>query len=107
MIYTIDEIRQRVLPVAEKYRLKAVYLFGSYARVEAREDSDIDLLIDATDSGLLGLAYGGLYHDLEEALDKSIDMITVKSLEQPAYHESDIRFREAIQRERREIYGAA
>ena len=107
MIYTIEEIRQRVLPVAEKYHLKAIYLFGSYARGDAREDSDIDLLIDATDSGLRGLAYGGLYHDLEEALGKSIDMITVKSLEQPARHESDIRFRETIQRERREIYGVA
>ena len=37
MIYTIDEISSRIRPVAEKYHLKAVYLFGSYARGEARD----------------------------------------------------------------------
>ena len=31
MVYTLDEIRRRVQPVAEKYHLKAVYVFGSYA----------------------------------------------------------------------------
>ena len=46
MIYTIDEISSRIRPVAEKYHLKAVYLFGSYARGEARDDSDVDLLVD-------------------------------------------------------------
>ena len=46
MIYTIDEISSRIRPVAEKYHLKAVYLFGSYARGEARDDSDVDLLVE-------------------------------------------------------------
>ena len=46
MIYTIEEIRRRITPVAVRYRLKAVYLFGSYARGEATDESDIDLLID-------------------------------------------------------------
>ena len=60
MVYTLEEISRRVRPVAEKYNLKAVYVFGSYARGEADEDSDVDLLIDDTNSGLRGLAYGGL-----------------------------------------------
>ena len=71
MVYTLDEIAQRVRPVAEKYHLRAVYVFGSYARGEAREESDVDLLIDDTDSGLRGLAYGGLCYDLEEALENA------------------------------------
>lgn len=107
MIYTLEEISCRVRPVAEKYKLKAVYVFGSYARGEAREDSDVDLLIDATDSGMRGLAYGGLYCDLEDALEKPIDMVTVRALAQPPAHKSDLFFREAVQRERREIYVAA
>lgn len=107
MVYTLEEIARRVRPVAEKYRLKAVYIFGSYARGDAREDSDVDLLVDATGSGLRGFAYGGLYHDLESALEKPIDMVTVSSLEQPARHDSDIHFRETLQRERREIYGVS
>ena len=90
MVYTLEEIRRRVQPVAEKYHLRAVYVFGSYARGEAREDSDIDLLIDAEGSGLRGFAYGGLYQDLEDALEKPIDLITVGSLTQPTHHKSDM-----------------
>ena len=107
MVYTLEEIRRRVQPVAEKYHLRTVYVFGSYARGEAREDSDIDLLIDAEGSGLRGFAYGGLYQDLEDALEKPIDLITVGSLTQPTHHKSDIQFRETLKKEQREVYGVA
>lgn len=106
-IYSLEDIRARVRPVAEKYHLRAVYVFGSYARGEAREDSDIDLLIDAEGSGLRGLAFGGLYEELLEVLEKPIDMITVCSLTQPTQHASDMRFREMLLRERKRIYGGA
>ena len=46
MIYTAEEIRRRITPVAVRYRLKAEYLFGSYARGEATDESDVELLID-------------------------------------------------------------
>ena len=46
MIYTAEEIRRCITPVAVRYRLKAVYLFGSHTRGEATDESDIDLLID-------------------------------------------------------------
>lgn len=107
MVYTLEEIARRVRPVAEKYHLRAVYVFGSYARGEAREDSDVDLLVDATDSGLSGWDYGGLYGDLEEAVGKEIDMVTLRGLEQPPRHRSDVRFKEAVRKERLEIYAVA
>lgn len=108
MVYTLEEISRRVRPVAEKYKLKAVYVFGSYARGDAREDSDIDLLVDTCGVDLSGFfAIGGLYNDLEEALEKELDMVTVSALEQPICHKSDIGFREAVKRERRKIYAVA
>lgn len=107
MVYTLDEIARRIRPVAEQYKLKAVYVFGSYARGEAREDSDVDLLIDDTDSGLRGFAYGGLYGDLRDALEKDIDMVPVSGLDLPAHHKTDVDFREAVQMERREVYAVA
>lgn len=107
MVYTLDEIARRVRPVAEKYHLRAVYVFGSYARGEAHEDSDVDLLIDDTGSGLRGLAYGGLCFDLEEALGKEISFLVMDSLEGPCRVKSDIYFRENVNRERRQIYVAA
>ena len=107
MIYSLEEIARRVRPIAEQYRLRAVYVFGSYARGEADEDSDIDFLVDTSGSGLSGFAYGGLYSDLEEAMEKPIDMVIVSALEQPCQHKSEVDFRQAIQRERREVYVAA
>ena len=48
MIYTLEQIRDAVAPIAKKYQIPAVYLFGSYARGTATEESDIDLLVDTT-----------------------------------------------------------
>ena len=108
MIYTLEEIEQRIRPVAEKYRLQAVYVFGSYARGEAKEDSDVDILVDTSGSGLSTLlALGGLYSDLEEVLEKELSLVTMDSLDGPCLMESDAYFRENVRRERRKVYAAA
>lgn len=108
MIYTIDEISRRIRPVAEKYHLKTAHLFGSYARGEAREDSDIDLLVDLSGADLSGFfAIGGLYNDLETALQKEIDLLTTASFEQPCHRMSDKLFQEIVNKERRKIYAVA
>ncbi len=104
--YTLEEIRQRITPVAEKYRLAAVWVFGSYARGEADADSDVDLLVDLRGSIVRGIVLGGLYNDLAEALGTELDLVTLGSLEQPARFPSDVRFRETLERERRMIYAA-
>lgn len=108
MVYHVDEIRRIVAPIAIKYHLKAVYLFGSYARGTATESSDIDLLIDTSGTELKSLfALGALYCDLENALHKSIDLITVSSMEQETQMQADQQFRETINRERVRIFTAA
>lgn len=48
-VYKIEEIAERVRPIAERYGVGKIYLFGSYARGEATEESDIDLLVDASE----------------------------------------------------------
>ncbi|MBC8560776.1 nucleotidyltransferase family protein [Fumia xinanensis] len=78
-IYTIDEIRDIVTPIAKHHHVSKMYLFGSYARGEADASSDIDLRIDAANLRSL-FALGGLYADLEEALNKSLDLVTTESL---------------------------
>ena len=108
MVYTIEEIRTIVSPIAMKYHLKAVFLFGSYARGTATSASDIDLLIDTTGADLDSLfKLGALYNDLSDALKKEIDMVTVASIEQPAIRTSEIAFRENILKERKSLYAAA
>jgi hypothetical protein len=81
MVYTIDELKAKIKPIAEKYDLPAVYVFGSYARGEATEDSDIDILIDKTGSKVKSLFdLGGLYNDLSEDFEKKVDIVTTYTL---------------------------
>lgn len=44
---TIPQIKLAVTKVGKKYGIKSAYLFGSYAKGEATESSDVDILIDA------------------------------------------------------------
>ena len=44
-ILTIGDIQRIVKPLAEKYHISEVYIFGSYARSEAIPNSDIDFLV--------------------------------------------------------------
>ncbi|MBR4172681.1 MAG: nucleotidyltransferase domain-containing protein [Kiritimatiellae bacterium] len=105
--YTIEEITRRITPVAQKYGLAAVYLFGSYARGEATADSDVDLLVDLRGSVIKGLNFVSLYNELEAALGISIDIVTADSLQIPTTRRGQLHFREAVQRERKMIYAAA
>lgn len=78
--YTIEEIKTIVEPIARKYGVKRVYLFGSYARGNVTENSDVDLRIDK--GSLKGLfALCGLYTEIEEALQMKVDILTTGSLE--------------------------
>ena len=52
-ILSTNEIAARVRPIAEKYRVQAVYLFGSYARGEADETSDLDFLDASSAASIL------------------------------------------------------
>ena len=107
MIYSIHEIQQRIAPVVKQYGVKAVFLFGSYARGEAREDSDI-VLVDTSGTNLRTLlSLGTLYCDLEAALQKPIDLITVSALEQRAQMPSEEMFKETVMKERLNVYDAA
>ena len=108
MVYTLNEIQSIITPIAIKYKLKAVYIFGSYARGTAKEQSDIDLLVDTTDTGLDTLfKLGALYDEISNSFTKEIDMVTLSSIEQPPIRKSEIAFKENVLREKEKIYDAA
>ena len=70
---SIGEIKEIVSEIAERYGAERVYLFGSYARGEERDDSDIDLHVFEGD--IRGFRIGGFYADLEEKLEKKISLV--------------------------------
>ena len=45
-IFTVEELRRKITPYANKYGVKTIGIFGSYARGDADEKSDVDVMID-------------------------------------------------------------
>ena len=79
-IYTLDEIRSIANPIARRYNIAALYLFGSYARGEATAESDLDFRVDRGQLTDL-LELGGLYSDLEEGFSQTkLDVLTTQML---------------------------
>ena len=79
---TKEQIAALVRPVAQKYGIKAIWLFGSRARGDNRPDSDVDLLIRLDDAKVNGFAIGGVYNDLNTAIPNiDVDMIEESVLE--------------------------
>lgn len=59
--------------------LKA-YLFGSYSRNEADNDSDVDILVDLDYSQHIGLGFVQMKLDLEQKLQKSVDLVSSQAV---------------------------
>ena len=69
----IEEIKGKILPILKKYGVTRAGIFGSVVRGEAREDSDIDILVEI-ESRMSLLDFVGLKLELEEALGKPVDL---------------------------------
>lgn len=76
---TLQTLKQNLIPLLRKKRVKRAAFFGSFARGDNRPDSDIDLLIDlGPKKSLLDLI--GLEQDLEDKFKKDFDLVTYRSL---------------------------
>ena len=78
----IEDIRHVILPILKKWRINKASLFGSYVRGEAREDSDIDLLVELDDEFSI-LDFIELKLEIEDAINKKVDFVefcTIKPL---------------------------
>ncbi len=81
----IDELKQKreeILRIAAKHGVKAVRVFGSVARGEAGEDSDIDFLIEVGGPTTPWFP-GGLVADLEELLGRRVSVIEPDAVREP------------------------
>ena len=76
--------------------VKKAWLFGSYARGEQQEDSDVDLLVqfDRENAKIGLLKYASMIIDLEKELDRSVDLVEEGSLlpwaEETANHDKKL-----------------
>ena len=77
-VLSIEALRYLVYPVAIKNRLRSVYLFGSYARGEAAEDSDVDLMIDSDEITTMN-QFLSIEEELKRAFGKGVDLVMAEA----------------------------
>ncbi len=78
-IYTLDKIKSILLNVIDNYKdeISFCYLFGSYAKGYAKDESDVDICINTT---LTGFRFVGLVENLHQVLKKKVDVIRFNDL---------------------------
>lgn len=76
---TILDIKNKIIPILRKYGVIKASLFGSIVRGENTDQSDIDLLVELPETASL-LELASLKMDLEERLEKKVDVLTYDSL---------------------------
>lgn len=107
MIYSIEEIQSVIKPICEAYRINEAYIFGSYSRNEATETSDIDFVVDTENSNIVSLLDKMAFkNQLENLLEKKIDVILKSSLDNPSNRKRNPFILKNIQEDMKVIYGA-
>jgi predicted nucleotidyltransferase len=75
-----QESTQQLIAYLETQPVLKAFLFGSYARNEATETSDVDLLVELDYSQPIGLEFVQMQLDLQKLLSKKVDLITERGL---------------------------
>ena len=73
-VYTIKEIKSIIKPILQKYGIFDIYLFGSYARGEANNESDVDIYCERGNIKNL-IDQENLISELEKSLNKKVDIV--------------------------------
>ena len=82
----VSTIKKIITPIARSYGVKRIYLFGSYAKGNATENSDIDLLIEKGKPMSL-LKLSGMRQSVEVALELPVDLVSTSGIEDEFYQE--------------------
>ena len=69
----IEQIKQSILPILDRYGVSKAALFGSVVTDQMRADSDIDILVQI-DKDISLLDFVGLKIELEQSLKRNVDL---------------------------------
>ena len=85
----IEKLKEKIKPIAKKYNLAYVWIFGSYAKKKQKKDSDVDIIV-RTEDVLGGFKIVEVKFALEEALEKQVDIITTGSIKGSLLEDEDL-----------------
>ena len=74
----IEKLREQREVLSRRYPIHRLALFGSWARDEALEDSDVDILVEVDPS--IGIRFVDLAHDLEQVLGRRVDLVSRRAI---------------------------
>lgn len=76
---SIDEVKEKAVPILRAAGARRSAIFGSFARGEATPESDIDILVDLPEDQSL-FDHVGLKFKLEDALGRSVDLVSYRAI---------------------------
>ena len=98
---TIDDLKKEIPPLCKKYKIAYVDAFGSFARSEQTNNSDIDLIIEFSEPRRekISTRFFGFLHEVEDRFQRKVDLLTERSLKNPYLEEK-------VNRDRVRVYGS-
>jgi predicted nucleotidyltransferase len=86
---SIDEIKQKAVPIARQYGIEKLGIFGSYAKGKATEKSDIDFVVEK--GKVRGLQFYAFVDSLEAKLGLPVDVLTYEQLPETLFMDDVLR----------------
>ena len=74
----IEKIKQKIIKILKKNKIKKAGIFGSYIKGRQKKNSDIDILIEPAKG--MGLGFVGVKLELEDKLGRKVDLVTYKGI---------------------------
>jgi predicted nucleotidyltransferase len=94
----VDVDVEKLAEICQRYGIAELLVFGSVARGQSRDDSDIDLLYRLMPGARLGWEIEELDHELAELFDRRVDLVSARAVHP--------RLRTAVNSEARQLYAA-
>jgi len=73
--------KPQIMAIASQYGVREIKVFGSVARGDENENSDVDLLIDNFDGSLFGKV--SLKNEIEDLLHTKVDLVQIEAIKNP------------------------
>ena len=81
----LEMLKEKIRPILKRWSVERASIFGSYVRDEAKEDSDIDILVELDDNVSL-FDFIGLKLEIEDAIGKKVDLVEFSTIK-PSFRE--------------------